>query len=111
MKKTTAPEKTEPLLWVQILEAKPNKMFTEQMRQSVRFLCYSAHVPCAMCGKKAKIHWTMLCRFKAGDMEKSFLVLQMGKPLPPLTPVCQDHPLGPDLPEQKKKPNKKKEKG
>jgi hypothetical protein len=87
---------------VQILEAKPNKMFSEQERASVRFLRYNQHVPCAACGKKLRIHWTMLCQFKAGDMGKAQFEMQFyPQGFPPLTPVCGDHPLRPDWPVKK----------
>lgn len=84
------------LLWVEVLEAKPNKMFTEEHRQIVRFLRYSKAVPCAACGKKRKLHWTMLCQFTAMKMAK-FAMSPYPKVFDPLTAVCSDHPLG--LPE------------
>ncbi len=86
----------EDFLYVQILEAKPNKMFTEDQRQSVRFLRYSRYVPCAECGKKGRLMWTMLCTFIAHNLG-SFALAQSGKRHPPLTPVCSAHPMGPAL--------------
>jgi hypothetical protein len=50
---------------------------------------------------RRRVMWTMLCQFKAGDMEKSMFVLKMGKSHPPLTPVCGDHPLAPHFPNEK----------
>jgi hypothetical protein len=103
-------KKASEILWVSIREAKPNPMFTEQMRQSVRFLCYSKFLPCAACGKKVKVHWTMLCEFKVGNMEASQFVLQWyPQTFPPLTPTCGDHPLKPAWPEsnETKKPKSK----
>lgn len=89
----------QPLLWVDICEARPNKLFTEQQRQAVRFLRYNRRVPCAACGKKVRIHMTMLCQFKAGDLGGSFGELKFyPKSFPPLTPVCGDHPVAPDFP-------------
>jgi hypothetical protein len=82
-------------LTVELLEAKPNPMFTEWQRQATRFLRYSKYVPCAECGKKAKVMWTQLFSFRCMD-KGSFIVAQFtGKIHPPLTPVCGDHPLGP----------------
>lgn len=80
------------IVGVQILEAKPNKMFTEQHRQLVRFLRYSMAVPCAECGRRKRTHWTMLFSFQA--MSMGFLVpKKSGKIHMPLTPVCTDHIL------------------
>lgn len=86
--------KWDTLLKVSILECKPNKMFTEWQRQGIRFLRFSRPVPCAECGKKKRTHWTALYEFRAGDMTKSMFVLKMGKIHQPLTPVCDEHPLG-----------------
>jgi len=81
------------LLWVEIIEAKPNKMFTEAQRQSVRFMRFNRSVPCAECGKKRKVHWTMLCSFRAANFGGSSFVRKTGAVRAPLTPVCSDHPL------------------
>jgi hypothetical protein len=102
MSKEKQKRKEPSILYVEIREAKPNKMFSEQQRAMVRFLLYNKPVVCAECGKKAKVMWTMLCQFKAGDMKRSFVVLQMGASRAPLTPVCDEHPLSPDWPEEKK---------
>lgn len=84
------------LLFVQILEAAPNRMFTEQERAGVRFLRFNRRIPCAECGKKVKIHWTCLYQFKCGDMKKSMFTLQFSDKVHlPLTPVCGDHPVAP----------------
>lgn len=82
------------LLQVQVLEAKPNKMFTEDVRQTVRFLRYNQSVVCAECGKKRKVMWTLLCEFEAHNLG-DFALKQSGKVHAPLTPVCGDHPLSP----------------
>lgn len=83
-----------PILWVQILEAKPNKMFTEDQRQGILFLRYSRWIPCMECGKKRKVMWTALYEFVAHNLGP-FSLQQSGKIHPPLTPVCGDHPIGP----------------
>jgi hypothetical protein len=102
MAKPTKAKKPE-ILYVDIREAKPNKMFSEEQRQGVRFLVYNRAIPCAACGKKRRVMWTMLCQFKAGDTEHSFVVLKnYAQSFAPLTPVCGDHPLGPDWPDKKK---------
>lgn len=86
------------LLWVDVREAKPNPLFTEDQRQMIRFLVYNRAVPCAACGKKKKGLWTMLCTFKAGDMNATAFVMQdYPTSFAPLTPVCCDHPLHPDM--------------
>lgn len=80
---------------VHLGEAAPNKMFTEEQRQSVRFLHYSHLVECAECGRRSKTHWTSLFSFQAMDMKGSVMVLRSasGKVHPPLTPVCGSHPM------------------
>jgi len=92
----------DELLWVDIREAKPNKLFPEELRESVRFLRYNQHIACAECGKKARIHWTMLCEFLAKSLG-SFVLVDSGLVHPPLTPVCRDHPLAPAWPEPEPK--------
>lgn len=92
------PKKPEKILCADIREAKPNKMFSEAQRRSIRFLLYNRAIPCAACGKKRRNMWTMLCQFKAGDLNGSFTVLKdFPQSFAPLTPVCV-HPLHPDWP-------------
>lgn len=103
MSKEKQKRKAPPILYVEIREAKPNKMFSEQQRAMVRFLLYNQKVACAACGKKAKTMWTMLCQFKAVDFENSIMVAKdFEASFAPLAPVCGDHPLHPDWPEKKK---------
>lgn len=101
MKKTKVKE--PQILAVEILEAKENPLFTEEMRQAVRFLRYNQAIPCVECGKKRRIMWTMLCQFKAADTSGMSFSLKMGQSRAPLTPVCSDHPMAPDWPEKEKK--------
>jgi hypothetical protein len=102
MAKKTKPKKPE-ILCVDIREAKPNKMFSEAMTRMLRFLIYNQAIPCAACGKKKKAMWTMRCQFTAGDSEHSLFVLKKyPQSFAPLTPVCDDHPIGPDWLEEKK---------
>jgi hypothetical protein len=82
-------------LWVDILEAKPNPLFTEEQRASLRFLRYSQSIPCAYCGRKQKIHWTLLCTFVVKEMGQLILTSD-GEIFRPLTPVCQSHILQPE---------------
>lgn len=97
------------VLQVGFFEAKPNKMFTEEQRQSIRFLRYSHPVECAECGRRSKSHWTSLLSFQAMDMRGTSIVLRSatGKIHAPLTPVCGSHPLAvaemPPLPPRKRK--------
>jgi hypothetical protein len=108
-KKNASKKGVDPsrLLWVSIYEAKPNPMFTEWQRSTIRFLTFNRAVKCAACGKKKRGMWTMLCDFKAVDMESSFGVAKnYPQTFAPLTPVCSDHPIGPDLDGESDKPAK-----
>jgi hypothetical protein len=109
-KKSPKQNKSREILWVDICEAKPNKMFTETERAAVRFLRFNRHVPCAACGKKVLVPWTMLCEFKATyDMDNSpipFMLTDYPQTFPPLTPVCGTHCMHPAWPDAKK-PNAK----
>ena len=92
--------KKPEILCVQILEAKPNPMFTEEQRASVRFLRFNQTVPCAECGHRRKVMWTMLCEFYAYNFNEPGLVMpKPEKKHPPLAPVCGDHPLEPAWPD------------
>ena len=90
-------QKNKEILCVEIFEAKENKMFTEEQRRMIRFLRYSQFIPCEECGKKRKVMWTMLCDFEAHSMG-DITSRDSGIVHPPLTPVCQDHPIGPHFP-------------
>jgi hypothetical protein len=90
----TGQKKQEDVITVQILEAKPNKLFTADQRAWVRFLRYSRAVPCAECGKRRRLHWTMLFSFEAKSMGFVIPVPGRGAHLP-LTPVCASHLLAP----------------
>jgi len=96
-----AKKKKQKLLCVTICEAKPNKLFTEEQRRSIRFLRYNEKIECAECGKKRKTMWTMLCQFKAVNFETD--TLTEGQSHLPLTPVCDEHPLHPDWPKSEVK--------
>lgn len=83
-------------LYVQLFEAKPNTMFTDEQTAMVRFLRYTQAVPCAECGKRSKHHWTVLYAFKATRMVPGMFTLQESEQVHlPLTPVCRNHPLVP----------------
>lgn len=93
------PRYHRPKLVVDILEAKPNKMFSEAHRQLVRFLRYQgAKVACAECGKKKSTLWTMLCSFQAWDMAR-IVPKKSGKIHMPMVPVCQTHLLAAEMDE------------
>lgn len=72
-------------------EAAPNPMFSEIQRLAVLFVHYEEPVPCKLCGKQRKKHWTCRVRFKAGEF-----TLAMSRWFPAGTPVCSDHPTAPD---------------
>ncbi|MCJ7482613.1 MAG: hypothetical protein MUO31_06580 [Thermodesulfovibrionales bacterium] len=82
-------------LCVDIREAKPNKLFTEEQRELVRFLVYNKKVHCRRCNRKVKIMWTMLCEFYAMNMGQHSM--DKGEKYMPLTPVCSEHPLKPGI--------------
>lgn len=89
------------ILCVEILEAKPNKLFTEEQRQCVRFLRFNRRVQCAECGsKRCRVLWTMLCEFKALTMG-TLIAIESKRIHPPLTPVCGEHPIAPAWPGKK----------
>lgn len=94
------------ILAVQILEAKPNKLFTEEQRAAVRFLRFNQWVPCRECGRRRKILWTMLCEFYAHSMGKQIGIEESTKKHQPLEEVCANHLLAPAWPQ--KNPRKKK---
>ena len=93
MSKTTTKAPADPIC-VEILETKPNKMFSEEQRAWVWFLRYSRAVPCAECGKKRKVQWTMLFEFQCMKLESFASEMSANRHMP-LTPVCGDHPIGP----------------
>jgi hypothetical protein len=97
-------EKVPEILAVEIVEAKPNKMFSEEQRAAVRFLRFNQTVPCAECGKRRKVMWTMLCEFYAYNFNAPALVMpKPEKKQPPLAAVCGCHPLAPAWPEEESK--------
>lgn len=86
-------KKGEQVLWVEIIEAAPNRSFSEEVRAAVRFLRFSRPVKCPMCKRKVRLHWTMLCEFTA--LRTDSIVATKSEPFPPLAAVCGDHPLAP----------------
>jgi hypothetical protein len=97
---TTSPETPETIT-VEIWEAKPNALFTEEMRSLIRFLRFSASVPCAECGRKRKTHWTMITPFHAHTFPKhSFALVESGKVHEGAQPVCRAHLLAPVFAEE-----------
>lgn len=78
------------MLW--LCEAKPNKMFSEEQRAAIRFLRYSAAVPCAECGRRKRTLWTALYSFKALNMG-TLVPIESDKIHLPMTGVCQSHIL------------------
>ncbi len=86
------------LLQVQILEAKPNVLFTEEQRRAVRFLHFNRTVPCTECGKRRRSMWTMLYEFYAHSMGQVG-IRKSPKKHKPLDEVCGDHLLAPAWPE------------
>ena len=73
--------------------SKPNHMFPIEMTALIRFAVHTKHVKCAVCEKKRRTMWTMLCPFVAHSPDG--FVLRPSEELPALTEVCDDHPLSP----------------
>lgn len=95
---------------VQVFDAKPNKMFPDWLTERTKFLRFSEAVPCALCGKKRKTHWTLACRFRACKVEDQMFVVKMDKRVfQPGNQVCRDHLLEPvfDKPKRKRKKKRK----
>ena len=98
---------TEPAapITVELFEARPNKMWPEALRQAIRFLRFSAPVPCAECARKRKTHWTMLVPFAARTaLQHRFALHDSGKVHAALQPVCRSHLLAPQLPPEAESP-------
>jgi hypothetical protein len=81
----------------QYFEAAPNRMFSELTRACVRYVRYEEKVPCALCGKQSKKHWTCVVRFKAASLNDSMFIVKLSKNwFKARQPVCCDHPTQPD---------------
>ena len=96
MAKKPKEKKQQLALDMVICDPGPNKMFPDWMAKRVKFLIYSGPVACAECGKKKTRHWTMCCSFRVGGMA-TFVVSKGEKLHMPLTPVCVDHLLQPEI--------------
>ena len=111
--KAGSTDTTPTPLVVGLYEARPNKMFTEEQRATVRFLRYNQLVACSECGRRSKTHWTVVYSFYAHSM--GFLVpKRSGKVHRPLDPVCRAHILAiaewtPPPPPPRKRKTKAKE--
>lgn len=78
-------------------EAKENPMFSEAQRACVRFVEYKEIVPCVLCGKRTKYHWTCVVRFKAANLNDHCFILKLSENwFPAGAPVCRDHPTQAD---------------
>lgn len=88
-------------LCVEVRECKENKMFSKEQHDWTRFLLYSRPVPCAECGRMAKVMWTMLCQFVAPTLGPGMFKIDLAgcRSHLPLTPVCDAHPLAVRFPE------------
>lgn len=95
MKKTKRTDDTGVLR--QYIKAKENPMFDQITHDCMRFVRYEEAVPCALCGRQSKHHWTCIVRFKTADIEKGFFTLQMSlRWFPAGKPVCRAHIMQPD---------------
>lgn len=81
----------------QYFEARKNKGFSELTTACLRFVRYQSSVPCGLCGKQSKTHWTCVVRFKAANLDKCMFEVKLSRQyLKAGTPVCRDHPTQPD---------------
>ncbi len=88
----------KPPITLDIFTARHNKAWPEALRQHIRFLRFSAAVPCAECGAQRKTHWTMLVAFAAHTFQRQAFDLQRsGRVHGALQPVCRTHVLAPVL--------------
>lgn len=75
----------------------PNPMFSEVQRACIRFVRYKEKVPCALCGKQSKKHWTGVVRFKSANLDDNHFEVKLRRNwFKAGQPVCEDHPLQPD---------------
>jgi hypothetical protein len=77
-------------------EAKPNKMWPEQVRVLILFYVKAKGeklAPCPVCGNKRAGRWAMLCPFESFTLG-TFAATKFGEHAP-LTLVCSDHPIKP----------------
>ncbi|HTA46368.1 MAG TPA: hypothetical protein VK789_28190 [Bryobacteraceae bacterium] len=91
------PRLREPVPITYIAEAAPNKMFSEEQRERVRFLRFEKAVPCCECGKRRKTHWTSRAPFRALTMA-TIVPIDSGRIHIGIAPVCRDHLLADDNP-------------
>jgi hypothetical protein len=58
---------------------------------------YKESVPCVLCARRSKYHWTCVVRFKAANINDHAFVLKLSKNwFAAGAPVCRDHPTQPD---------------
>lgn len=76
------------------MPARKNPMFSELQRLGILFVRYKTAVPCALCGRRSRHHWTSWVRFHAADISKCFIRLEFGRKwFPRGAPVCRAHIL------------------
>lgn len=79
-------------------EPKPNPMFSEAQRVCTLFVQYEESVPCALCGRMSKYHWTCHARFKAVELGPLTFTLNFGRKwFEAGKPVCRGHVMQPDM--------------
>lgn len=78
-------------------EAAKNPMFSPVQTACVSFVQYAESVPCALCGRQSKYHWTCVVRFKAANTNAHQFILKLSRNyFKAGAPVCRDHPTQPD---------------
>lgn len=91
----------ELAFFVELYEAKANKLFSKQQTSLVRFMRFyrsgkKTSVKCAHCGRKTSSPWTQLCSFRVADLS-CFSLKPSANVYDPLTPVCGKHILAPEV--------------
>ena len=74
-------------------QPKPNPQWPDELTKLIRFAVHKQKIQCAVCEKRKKVMWTMLCPFTASTI--TGFSLQPSEVLEPLTLVCDDHPIAP----------------
>jgi len=92
--KGAIPAQVQPVVRPEYFEVKKHSVFSLEITKLVRFVKYPEKIPCQICGKKTKNHWTMIVPFKGFTMAP-FVLMPAKEIFEALTPVCMNHQLSP----------------
>lgn len=80
----------------QYFDPMPNPMFPDWLTGLIAFARYPEAVPCALCGRRTRHHWTMKVPFTAVDVKAGQFQVPEGKTVfRQGSPVCRDHLMVP----------------